>query len=103
MLGLYYRLYERLMAHWRQVLPISIFDVSYEDLVADQEQRTREILKFCGIPWDDSCLKFHERAGAVRTASMWQVRQAVYKTSVGRWRRYEKHLEPLLKALEISA
>lgn len=98
-LGLYYRLYEQLMGHWRRVLPLQIFDVSYEELVSDQERVSREIVGFCRIPWDDSCLRFHERAGAVRTASAWQVRQAVYASSVGRWRRYERHLGPLLKAL----
>lgn len=98
-LGLYYRLYERLMEHWRRVLPLPVLDVVYEDVVADPAQKAQDIIRFCGIPWDDACLRFHEKKGAVRTASAWQVRQAVYKTSVGRWRRYERHLGPLLKAL----
>ena len=98
-----WRDYERLMAHWRDVLPLPILDVQYEDMVADQEGVSRRIVEFCGLDWDPRCLKFHEREGAVRTASFWQVRQPVYTSSVERWRRYEAHIKPLIDAFGDSA
>ncbi len=98
-LGFYYRLFERLMAHWRRVLPVRMLDVRYEDLVERQADTTRAIISFCGLPWDDRCLKFHEVPRAVQTASAWQVRQPLYATSIGRWRNYERHLGPLRQAL----
>ncbi len=98
-LGLYYREYERLMAHWHKVLPGRILDVQYETLIADQEAGIREIIGFCGLDWDSRCLAFHETDRQVRTASFWQVRQPLYASSVGRWRHYEKHLGPLKAAL----
>lgn len=98
-LGLHYRQYERLMAHWRTVLDIPRMDVSYEDLIADQERVTRELLTFCGLPWDDSCLRFHETGRAVVTASYDQVRQPLYRRSAGRWKHYDRHLGPLRSAL----
>jgi tetratricopeptide (TPR) repeat protein len=98
-LGRYYRNYDKLMAHWRRVLPLPIFDVQYEDLISDQETVSRRIIAHAGLEWDDSCLDFHKNKRAVTTASVWQVRQPVYKTSMHRWKRYERHLEPLKKAL----
>lgn len=98
-LGLYYREYERLMAHWHAVLPGRILDVQYETLIADQEAGIRRIIEFCGLEWDPRCLAFHEHERQVRTASFWQVRQPLYASSVGRWRHYEKHLGPLKAAL----
>ncbi len=99
-LGHYYRQYERLMEHWRKVLPNPMFELQYEDLVADQEGVTRQLIEFCGLEWDDACLEFHKSERSVQTASQWQVRQPVYKDSTERWRRYEKHLEPLQRGLE---
>ena len=99
-LGRFYRHYEELMAHWSKVLPEGSFlDVVYEETVEDLETQARRILEFCGLPWDDACLAFHETKRAVRTASIQQVRQPIYKTSVERWRRYENHLAPLLQAI----
>jgi Sulfotransferase family len=92
-------LHERLMCHWKKVLPIRIFDVCYEALVDDPEQISRDIVAFCGLPWDDACLRFHETQRIVRTSSNLQVRQPVYKSSVGYWKNYEPHLGPLLDAL----
>jgi tetratricopeptide (TPR) repeat protein len=97
--GQYYREYERLMAHWAAVLPIPIFDLSYEELTSDQEATTRRLVAFCGLEWDDRCLRFHETSRAVQTASLLQVRQPMYRRSVGRWKRYEAHLGPLLEEL----
>ncbi|MEE9139761.1 MAG: tetratricopeptide repeat protein, partial [Alphaproteobacteria bacterium] len=98
-LGAYYREYERLMAHWREVLPLSILDVQYEELVAHQEEVSREMVAFCGLEWDARCLEFHKTERPVRTASNVQVRQKIFSTSVERWRAYEKHLAPLRDAL----
>jgi DNA-binding IclR family transcriptional regulator len=103
-LGRYYKRYERLMAHWRTVLPESRFlDVSYEAVVADLEGQARRIIAHCGLPWDDRCLAFHKTERPVRTASAIQVRQPIYKTAVGHWRVYEQYLCPLLSALERDA
>ena len=98
-LGRYYRACERLMEHWRAVLPVQMLDVVYEDLVAHQEAVTRQLVAFCGLQWDDRCLTFYESRRPVQTASKLQVRRPIYTTSVGRWRRYEAHLGPLLEAL----
>ncbi len=99
-LGRYYRAYEALMNHWRDALPHGMMiDVQYEDVVADLEGQSRRILDHCGLEWDARCLDFHRNERAVRTASMAQVRRPLYKSSVGRWRRYEAFLEPLLAAL----
>jgi tetratricopeptide (TPR) repeat protein len=93
----YFREHERLMAHWRAVLPPgSILEVPYEELVGDQAAWTRKILDFLGLEWDERCLDFHKTKRQVVTASTWQVRQKIYKTSVQRWRQYEKSIGPLL-------
>ena len=90
-LGRYYRRYEQLMAHWRRVLPPRrMLDVRYEDVVADLEGQARRIIAYCGLPWDDRCLSFHETDRPVRTASATQVRQPIYSSAVGRWRVYEE-------------
>lgn len=100
-LGRYYRDYGRLMQHWRDVLPADAFlDVQYEDIVADKEKEARRLLSFCDLEWDAACLDFHKTERTVRTASVTQVRQPIYTSSVDRWRKYEKHLGPLLEALE---
>lgn len=99
-LGRYYRHYQALMAHWRRVLPPGrIIDVRYEDLVGDLEATARRLIACCGLPWDPRCLDFHRTERPVRTASALQVRQPLYHTSVGRWRRYERFLAPLLAEL----
>lgn len=98
-LGRFYRDYRRLMAHWAEVLPVAVLEVPYEALVADQEQVSRALLAFCGLDWDPACADFHRTDRPVRTASRWQVRQPMYRSSVARWRRYEKHLQPLIETL----
>lgn len=97
--GEYYRDYVRVMDHWRRVLPKPMLEINYEDVIADQEGKSREIIEFCGLDWDDACLTFHEAERPVHTASSWQVRQPIYSSSVQRWRRYEAHLGPLITAL----
>jgi len=99
-IGHQYLQYRRLMAHWRKVLPVGFKDSSYEALVADQEAHSRELIAYCGLDWDDACLDFHAHKRDIRTASNWQVRQPIYRTSSRRWKNYERHLEPLRKMLE---
>jgi hypothetical protein len=98
-LGHHYREYERLMAHWARALPLPVFELNYEELTAEQEAVSRRLVAFCGLEWDDRCLRFHETDRPVLTASALQVRRPMYRSSVGRWKRYEKHLGPLLEAL----
>jgi tetratricopeptide (TPR) repeat protein len=102
-LGHYYRQYERLMAHWRAVLPRPMLEVEYEKLVQDPGPLCRDLVAYCGLEWDDRCLAFHKTARAVRTASKLQVRQPLYRHAVGRWQRYEAYLGPLMAALGSSA
>jgi tetratricopeptide (TPR) repeat protein len=101
-LGLYHRHYERLMAHWRDVLDLPILDVSYEAHVEDPEGTLREILEFLELDWDPACLAFHDSKRFVKTASRDQVKKPIYKGSVGRWRNYEAHLTPLKDALGLE-
>jgi hypothetical protein len=99
-LGAYCREYQRLMQHWRQVLPVPVLELNYEALTAAPEAVSRRLVEFCGLEWDDRCLRFHETDRPVRTASMLQVRRPMYRSAVGRWKRYEKHLGPLIEALQ---
>ena len=101
-IGVYYREYERLMAHWRKVLLRPMLEVQYEELVADQAAVSRRIIAHCGLDWDDRCLDFHRTERAVQTASAGQVRQPIYASSIGRWRPYERHLGPLKRALGLE-
>jgi tetratricopeptide (TPR) repeat protein len=87
--------YERLMGHWREVLPLPILEVDYESLVADAETGARRIVEFLGAPWDRRCLDFHQSDRTVQTPSRWQVRQRIYTSSIGRWRSYAPHLPEL--------
>lgn len=98
-LGCYYREYSRLMQHWRSVLPGRMFELEYERLVQEPETMTRALLQHCGLEWDARCLAFHENSRTVATASYEQVRRPLYTSSIGRWRNYERHLEPLHAAL----
>jgi hypothetical protein len=99
-LGEYYLQYDRMMAHWHAVLPERVLDVQYEAVVADQGRQTRRLLEFCGLPWEDACLRYHETQRAIRTASSEQVRLPIYTTSIGTWRNYARELERLIEILE---
>ena len=88
--------YQRVMAHWRKVLPGRLLEIDYEETVADQEKISRQLIDWIGLEWDPACLAFHETHRPVRTASMTQVRQPIHSRSVARWKRYETALEPLL-------
>jgi hypothetical protein len=98
-LGEYYLEYEKMMAHWHAALPGRVLDLQYEDMVTDQEAQTRRLLEFCGLPFEDACLRYHETERAIRTASSEQVRQPIYDSSVNFWRHYERELEPLIEIL----
>jgi len=100
-LGQFYLSYARLMEHWQRVLPPTHFiEVDYEAVVDDLETQAKRLVDFCGLQWDEDCLKFHDSRRPVRTASANQVRQPIYKRSVGRWKKYEPYLGPLLTALD---
>jgi tetratricopeptide (TPR) repeat protein len=102
-LGRYYRAYESLMEGWRMVLPPGrMLEVRYEAVVADLEGQARRIVEHCGLDWDPTCLQFHRNSRTVRTASMAQVRRPLFKSSVGRWRAYERFIGPLLGQFEPS-
>jgi tetratricopeptide (TPR) repeat protein len=99
----YYTEYLRLMRHWRSILPGHvILEVPYEGLVDHQEVWSRRMLEFVGLPWDPSCLNFHKANRTVITASKWQVRQAITRASVGRWRNYIKVLGPLHRLMDLD-
>ncbi|KFN49022.1 tetratricopeptide repeat-containing sulfotransferase family protein [Arenimonas composti] len=97
--GRYFLMYERLMAHWMALFPGRFLELSYEDLVDDQEGQTRRLLEFCGLDWDPACLDFTGNPEAVATASAVQVREPLNRRSIGRWRRFEAELAPLRELL----
>ena len=98
-LGRYYRAYEKLMEHWRTVLPDgAMIEVKYEELVADFETQARRLVSHCGLQWEDSCLNFYKTRRLVRTEL--GVHQPLYSTSVGRGNCYAGKLQPLLDGLE---
>lgn len=94
----WYGQHERLMAHWKSLYP-DILTVDYDALVADPRPEIERVLGFCGLDWQDAVLDFHKAGGAVRTASVWQIREPLYQKSSGRWRNYEAHLGGLRAAL----
>jgi tetratricopeptide (TPR) repeat protein len=98
--GRYYLQFDRLMKHWQQVLPGRILEVDYEQLVESQEAATRTLLDFCGLPWDEACLRFEANAAPVATASAVQVRSGMNRASMHRWKRYEAQLGELRRLLE---
>ena len=99
-LGEYYLGYSRLMDHWRKLFPDDIFELNYENLIEDPGKTSRDLIEYLGLDWDDSCLLFNENKRSVITASSTQVRNPIYKTSVEKWRKYEKHIQPLLDTLK---
>ena len=96
-IGHYYRQYRRLMLHWKEVFKDDIIDVPYEALVKDPKTQLGQVLSFLGLPWDDACVTGAGSTGAVKTASVWQVREPIHERSVGRSRHYEKLLQELHK------
>ena len=101
-LATYMKAKEKLMAHWREVLPERIIDIHYEDVVKDQEGETRKLLGALGLDWDKTCLEFHKNKSPSATASAAQVRQPIYKSAIERWKLYETQLAPLTDALGVT-
>jgi len=98
-----YKQYQRIIAHWREVLPPENFmEIQYEDLIADRDNLTRKLIEFSGLPWNDACLHHEKNERAVRTPSLWQVRQPIYTTSIARWKRYEPWIPEFTALLEES-
>ncbi len=98
-LGTYYQTHTMLMDHWKKMAPLKIMTVNYEELVNAQESVSKALIDFLGLKWEDQCLSFHQNSRMVRTASLLQVREKMYSSSIGRWKQYEKHLTPLFEAL----
>jgi tetratricopeptide (TPR) repeat protein len=94
-IGHYYRQYRRLMSHWRSTYGADILDFDYDQLVREPRPAIERLLDFCGLDWDENCLSFDTASGAVKTASVWQVRRPLHRTSSGRARHYARHLAPL--------
>ncbi|MGI9310663.1 MAG: tetratricopeptide repeat-containing sulfotransferase family protein [bacterium] len=99
-LSRYYVRYYRLMRHWRRVFGDEIYTLQYETLVGDQEAQTRKLIEAAKLPWDDACLDLRKSETAVRTASIWQVRQGIYTSSRERWRNYQRELAPAIEILQ---
>jgi len=96
----YYQHYLRLMNHWHRVLPPDrLIEVDYEALIADFEPQARRLIAFCGVGWDDACLHPERNPHEIKTTSLWQARQPVYRTSLERWRHYELWLGALRELL----
>lgn len=102
-LGRCYEDYRRLMGHWNEVLDLPILEVRYEAVVEDVEAQARRMLEYLSLPWDERCLRFYENRRHVATASQAQVRRPIYRSSIGRWRRYEGHLGPLIGRLGVDS
>jgi len=98
-IGEYYLEYRKLMRHWAEVLPGQVLEMRYEDMVNNQEQQTRRLLEFCGLPWEDQCLRFYETERAVRTASSEQVRQPIYSSSIHHWKNFREQLAFLIEII----
>ena len=97
----YWVSYDEIMRHWHAALPPGrILDVAYETMVADFENQARRLVDYLGVPWDDRCLGFHDNRRIVKTASVAQVRKPIYRTSVARWKHYEKHLGELYEVVK---
>ena len=98
-IGNYYRQYVKLMDHWEAVLPGFVLRVQHEDVVEDLEGQVRRILDFCGLPFEQACVDYHQTERSIRTPSAEQVRQPIFRTSLEQWRHYESWLDPLKEAL----
>jgi len=99
-IGAFYNLYIDMMVFWREKFPGKIYDLNYEALTEDQEGETRKLLEYCGLNWEAGCLDFHNSNRIVKTVSSSQVRKKMYTGSSQAWRKFEKHLGPLLDALD---
>ncbi len=101
-LALYFRLYREIVEFWRKSMPGSFFEIEYEDLVTEPESGTRALLAACDLEWEDSCLQFYRNRRTVKTLSLYQVRQPIYLSSMGAWKRYRTELKPLFDQLDLD-
>jgi len=101
-IGRYYQAYLKLMAHWHEVLPDFVLTVNHEDVVDDLEKQVRRMLKFCGLPFEQSCIDFHKTKRNIKTPSSEQVRQPIYKSATEQWQHFEQYLVPLKNVLNID-
>ena len=101
-IGHYYVQYRRLMAHWKRLYSADILDLDYDALVREPRPAMEQLTAFCGLEWEEACLSFEQSARAVKTASVWQVRERLYRRSSGRWHNYAAQLAPLQAYLRES-
>jgi len=99
-LGTYYKQFLRIMDFWRNKMPKGFMEINYEDLINDPETQAQKLIKYCNLDWENKCLEFYKSKRQVKTLSILQVRQPIYKSSVKAWERYEQDLQPLFKAIE---
>ena len=99
-LGTYYKQFLRIMNFWRNKMSESFIEINYEDLINDPETHARKLINYCNLDWEDKCLEFYKSKREVKTLSILQVRQPIYKSSIKAWERYEQDLQPLFKAIE---
>jgi hypothetical protein len=90
---------QKLMRHWHELFADRIYDIQYENLISQPAEEIAKLLQYCGLEWNDACVEFHKTDRAVETPSSFQVKQPIYNSSVGSWKNYFKHLEPLVQAL----
>ena len=95
----FYHQYRQLMHHWYSVFPKEIFQCDYDQLIANQENVSRTLIDFCNLSWEPKVLDFHKNERTVKTASVTQVRNKIYTSSVSGWKKYEKHLQPMYELL----
>jgi tetratricopeptide (TPR) repeat protein len=101
-IGHYFVQYRRLMAHWKNLYGADVLDLDYDALVQDPRPAMEQLMAFCGLEWEEACLSFEQAARAVKTASVWQVRERLYRRSSGRWRNYAAHLTSLQAQLHAA-
>lgn len=99
-LAQYYIQYQRLMEHWKNVLPVPLLELHYEALIERPEDETRKILEACGLSWEETCMDFHKNRRVVQTASKWEVRQPLYTSAVARWKHFEQQLKPFAESIQ---
>jgi len=99
-LGTYYKQFLRIMDFWRNKIPKGFMEINYEDLINNPETQAQKLINYCNLDWENKCLEFYKSDRQVKTLSILQVRQPIYKSSVKAWQRYEQDLQPLFKAIE---
>lgn len=101
-LAMYFNLYREIVDFWRETTPESFFEITYEDLITEPESGTRTLLDACDLEWEDACLQFYRNRRMVKTLSLYQVRQPIYTSSMGAWKKYEEELKPLFDQLDLD-